>query len=107
MARRKPHASEWRIGLPLGYTRAWINPGEGRAVDESFSAAHGMNLSVVAGVDFIGKHHGGFIDLAYAVHLTWLTHTATLKSDRSVQSKESYRYLDQALVFGVGYVYRF
>jgi hypothetical protein len=103
---RRPNI-EWRIGLPLGYTRAWINPGQNREVEESFSAAHGMNLSVVAGVDIVGKHHGGFIDVAYAVHLTWLTHTATLKSDRSVQSKESYRYLDQALLLGVGYVYRF
>lgn len=99
--------TEWRIGIPFGYTRAWFNPGKGRAVEETFSTAHGMNLSVVVGVDILGKHHGGFVDLAYAFHLTWLTHTATLKSDESVQTKQSYRYFDRGLVLGSGYLYRF
>jgi hypothetical protein len=103
---RRPNI-EWRIGMPFGYTRAWFNPGKDRAVEENFSTAHGMNLSLVAGIDILGKHHGGFVDLAYALHLTWLSHTATLKSDESVQAKQSYRYLDLGVVFGSGYVYRF
>jgi hypothetical protein len=103
---RRPNI-EWRIGIPVGYTRAWFNPGQGRAVEEAFSTAHGMNLSLVAGIDILGKHHGGFIDLTYAFHLTWLTHGATLKSDESVRTKQSYRYFEQGAFLGFGYVYRF
>jgi hypothetical protein len=103
---RRPNV-EWRIGIPFGYTRAWFNPGKGYAVEETFSTGHGMNLSLVAGIDILGKHHGGFVDLAYALHLTWLTHTATLKSDASVQTEQSYRYFYRGLVLGSGYVYRF
>jgi hypothetical protein len=103
---RRPNI-EWRIGMPIGYTRAWFKPGKGRAVEETFSAAQGINLSLVVGIDILGKHHGGFVDLTGALHMTWLTHTATLKSDESVQTKQSYRYFDRALVLGTGYVYRF
>lgn len=98
---------EWRVGVPFGYTRAWFNPGEGRAVEETFSTAHGMNLSLVTGLDMLGEHHGGFVDLSYVFHLTWLTHTSTLRSDESVQAKQSYRYLERGLFLGAGYAYRF
>jgi hypothetical protein len=103
---RRPNI-EWRIGIPLGYTQAWFSPGKSRAVEETFSTGRGMNLSLVAGIDILGKHHGGFVDLGYALHLTWLTHSATLKSDNSVRTKQSYRYVEQGLALGCGYVYRF
>lgn len=98
---------EWRIGLPVGYTLAWFKPAKGRAVEESYSSARGINASLVLGADIIGKHHGGFIDLAYTFHLTWLTHTATLRSDESVRVQQSYRYFERALALGAGYVYQF
>jgi hypothetical protein len=103
---RRPNI-EWRIGIPFGYTRAWFSPGTGRAVEETFSTGHGMNFSLVVGIDLLGKHHGGFVDLAYAFHLTWLTHTSTLKSDESVQTQQSNRHFARGLVLGSGYVYRF
>jgi hypothetical protein len=104
--RRRP-TIEWRIGLPIGYTRAWLNPGPSRAVEESYSPANGVNFSLIGGLDILGAHHGGYVDLGYTLHLTWLTHTAILKADSSVQSQQSYRYFDRALVLGTGYTYRF
>jgi hypothetical protein len=98
---------EWRIGLPIGYTRAWFTPGPRRAVTEDYSPANGLNVSLIGGLDILGAHHGGYIDLGYAFHLTWLTHTATLDADPSVGSRQSYRYLDGAVIFGTGYSYRF
>ena len=99
--------TELRIGLPVGYTYAWFNPAKGRAVKETFSNGHGMNAALVVGVDITGKHHGAFVDLAYALNLTWLTHTATLKSDPSVRSQQEHRYFEHGLMLGAGYVYRF
>lgn len=104
--RRRP-TIEWRIGLPIGYTRAWLRPGPGRAVEETYSPGSGLNISLIGGLDILGAHHGGYFDLGYALHLTWLTHTATLKADPSVQSQQSYRYSDHALIVGTGYTYRF
>jgi len=98
---------DWRIGLPIGYTLMWIRPGRGRAVEETYSNAHGLNGSLVLGVDILGKHHGGFVDLTYALQLSWLTHSATLRSDESVRSEQSYRYFDRGLALGAGYVYQF
>ena len=74
---------------------------------ETYSRGRGLNLSLVAGLDFFGQHHGGYVDAAYAAHLTWVTHHATLKSDPTIRSTESYRYVEHAAVFGVGYAYRF
>jgi len=104
--RRSP-TLEWRIGLPIGYTRAWLSPGPGRAVEETYSPGSGVNISLIGGLDILGAHHGGYVDLGYALHLTWLTHTATLKADPSVQSQQSYRYFDHAIILGTGYTYRF
>jgi hypothetical protein len=98
---------EWRIGIPIGYTLAWYKPAKGRAVEETYSNASGMNAALVVGADIVGKHHGGFIDLAYSFHLTWLTHTATLRSDESVHVQQSYRYFERTLALGGGYVYQF
>jgi hypothetical protein len=98
---------DWRIGLPVGYTHAWHKPVEGRAVADEYSNGHGMNAALLFGADAIGKHHGGFIDFAYTYRLTWLTHTATLKSDESVHTEQSYRYSEGGFTFGGGYVYKF
>ncbi len=98
---------EWRVGIPIGYSLAWYEPAKGRAVEDTYANAHGMNAAVVVGADIVGRHHGGFIDLAYSFHLTWLTHTATLRSDASVHVAESYRYFERTLALGGGYVYQF
>jgi hypothetical protein len=98
---------EWRIGLPIGYTLAWFKPGKGRAVEDTYSNARGMNAALVLGADMLGTHHGGFIDLAYTFRLTWLTHTATLRSDKAVHIEQSYRYFERGLALGGGYVYQF
>lgn len=98
---------EWRIGIPIGYTLAWYKPAKGRAVEDTYSNGHGMNAALVLGADIVGRHHGGFIDLAYSFHLTWLTHTATLRSDESVHIQQSYRYFERTLALGGGYVYQF
>lgn len=100
-------SNDWRIGLPVGYTLAWFKPAEGRAVEDEYSTGHGMNAALVFGADIVGKHHGGFIDFAYTYRLTWLTHTATLKSDESVRVEQSYRYSEGGMAFGGGYVYKF
>ena len=105
-AKRGPNI-EWRVGLPIGYTRAWFTPGPGRAVDEAYSPANGLNASLIGGLDIMGAHHGGYLHVGYTLHLTWLTHTAALKSDPRVRSQQQYRYLDGAVILGTGYAYRF
>jgi hypothetical protein len=98
---------EWRLALPVGYSWAWFRQARGRAVEEKYSDGHGLNLSLVAGLDFFGQHHGGYLDVAYAARLTWITHSATLNSDPTIHSDQAYRYFEQAAVFGAGYAYRF
>lgn len=103
---KRPEVS-WRIGLPVGYTWAWFHAGKGRAVDESYSDGRGLNVSLTSGFDFFGHHHGAYLDGSYSMHLTWIDHHAVLKSDPSVRSDETYRYLEHTFVVGIGYLYRF
>lgn len=85
---------EWRVALPVGYTRTSIESNSARLVEESYTGGSGLSLSLLGGLDIMGKHHGGYFNLGYALNLAWLKHSASLYGDPTVHSQESYRFTE-------------
>ncbi|AKU99066.1 hypothetical protein AKJ09_05730 [Labilithrix luteola] len=79
--------------------------GEGRAVQHSYGTGLGANGGLLCGVDIAGRHSGGYFELAWIAHITWLDHTARLVRTGTVVN-ESYQYIDHVLLFSAGYLYR-
>lgn len=96
--------SQWRLGLPVGYSSLYIKPGPGRAVVERFTGGHGFSLGLVTGFDWFGTHHGGYFEAGYGMHVNWSTRHA---SSGSIKTSEEYRHLEYAALVGWGYAYRF
>lgn len=98
---------EWHVSLPVGYTFAWFGAGEDRIVSESYAHGAGLNFQLKTGLGIFARHHGGFIDVGYAFHVTWIDHRAHLISDPSISSTERYQYIEHAGFIGGGYTYLF
>lgn len=96
----------WRFSAPLGITWAWIRPGDGRAVQDRYGGGHGVHAGITAGVDFSGPRHGGYVEIDYRVHWTGIEHTATLVAAPDTSVRQQYRFVDHAILFAAGYVFR-
>lgn len=103
------HARDGIVGaycsLPLGPTIVQSQAAEGRAVQHSYRGGLGVNAGLLCGVDIAGRHSGGYVELAWITHVTWLDHTARLIRSGAVVN-ESYQYVDNVLLFSAGYLYR-
>lgn len=104
--RQKPYIG-WRVGLPVGPSWSWFEPGPSRGVEDDYGTGHGVIAHLIGGLDLFSGHQGGYLELAAMKSWFTIEHRARLKSDPAVFVREEYRYADFALAFTCGYAVRF
>jgi hypothetical protein len=95
------------VAAPVGYAKAWIGPGQGRAVRESYGGGHGYTFGLRPVAELwgptIATHQGGaYASVSYVSHILFFERRTELVSDPSVRATERYRFVIHDVLFTVG-----
>jgi hypothetical protein len=102
---RRPNV-QWRLALPLGFTRVYMSGASGRAVEATNTDGNGFQMAAIGGVDLAGLHYGGYIQLEYVLRVFGSTRTSVSQQEPFVTAHDDFDFVDHSFLIVTGVLFR-